>query len=92
MAAAAVGCGSASGSWVQQLKNKSSRKNCRKNGLRVSCVSSAAVSDPYKTLRIHPNASESEVKKAFRNLALQVFFFFLHPWFSRLVFVYLFVN
>lgn len=76
MAAAAVGCGSASGSWVQQLKNKSSRKNCRKNGLRVSCVSSAAVSDPYKTLRIHPNASESEVKKAFRNLALQVFFFF----------------
>ncbi|KAI3677925.1 hypothetical protein L6452_37199 [Arctium lappa] len=27
--------------------------------------------DPYKTLRIHPGASESEVKKAFRQLALK---------------------
>ncbi|KAI3463472.1 hypothetical protein Pfo_020135 [Paulownia fortunei] len=72
--AAAVGCGYASGSWAQ-LKDKSSRKNVRnsnnKKGFRVSCVSSAAVSDPYKTLRIHPGASKSEVKKAFRQLALQ---------------------
>ncbi|KAI3455222.1 hypothetical protein Pfo_011885 [Paulownia fortunei] len=70
--AAAVGCGSASGSWVQ-LKDSSSRRNVRNNykkGFRVSCVSSA-VSDPYKTLRIHPGASESEIKKAFRQLALQ---------------------
>ena len=27
--------------------------------------------DPYKTLRIQPGSSESEVKKAFRQLALQ---------------------
>ncbi|KAK6153785.1 hypothetical protein DH2020_013424 [Rehmannia glutinosa] len=74
--AAAVGCGYASGSWAQ-LKDNFSKKNVRnnnnnkRNGFRVSCVSSATVSDPYKTLRINPGASESEVKKAFRQLALQ---------------------
>ncbi|KAL2533985.1 Chaperone protein dnaJ 8 [Abeliophyllum distichum] len=67
--ATVVGCGSASISWVQ-LKDSSSKRNV-KNRFRVSCVSSSAVSDPYKTLRIHPGASESEVKKAFRQLALQ---------------------
>ncbi|KAL2554869.1 Chaperone protein dnaJ 8 [Forsythia ovata] len=67
--AAVVGCGSPSISWVQ-LKDSSSKRNV-KNRFRVSCVSSSAVSDPYKTLRIHPGASESEVKKAFRQLALQ---------------------
>ncbi|GFP93560.1 chaperone protein Dnaj 8 chloroplastic [Phtheirospermum japonicum] len=71
--AAAVGCGSASGSWAQL---KDSRRNGRNNnkdkkkGFKVCCVSST-VSDPYKTLRIQPGASESEVKKAFRQLALQ---------------------
>ncbi|XP_022850025.1 chaperone protein dnaJ 8, chloroplastic-like isoform X1 [Olea europaea var. sylvestris] len=65
---AAAGCGSAS--WIQ-FKD-SSKKNVNKNGFRVSCVySSSALSDPYKTLRIQPDASESEVKKAFRKLALQ---------------------
>ncbi|KAL0342190.1 UNVERIFIED_CONTAM: Chaperone protein dnaJ 8, chloroplastic [Sesamum calycinum] len=73
--ACAVGCGSASGSWAQ-FKDSASRRNVRssgnnKKGFRVSCVSSAAVSDPYKTLRIQRGASESEVKKAFRQLALQ---------------------
>ncbi|XP_011073317.1 chaperone protein dnaJ 8, chloroplastic-like isoform X2 [Sesamum indicum] len=73
--ACAVGCGSASGSWTQ-FKDSASRRNVRssgnnKKGFRVSCVSSAAVSDPYKTLRIQRGASESEVKKAFRQLALQ---------------------
>lgn len=77
--ACAVGCGSASGSWAQ-FKDSASRRNVRsssnnKKGLRVSCVSSAAVSDPYKTLRIQPGASESEVKKAFRQLALQVYLY-----------------
>ncbi|CAA2974397.1 Hypothetical predicted protein [Olea europaea subsp. europaea] len=67
--AAVVGCGSASISWVQS-KDYSSKRNVR-NRFRVSCVSSSAVSDPYKALRIHPGASESEVKKAFRQLALQ---------------------
>ncbi|KAK6147898.1 hypothetical protein DH2020_018810 [Rehmannia glutinosa] len=70
--AAAVGCGYASGSWAQ-VKDSSSRRNLRNNkkkGFRVSCVSST-VTDPYKTLRIQRGASESEVKKAFRQLALQ---------------------
>lgn len=75
MAAAAVGCGSASGSWGQfrdNLSRKKLRNNNGKNGFKVCCVSSAAVNgDPYKTLRIQHGASESEVKKAFRQLALQ---------------------
>ncbi|KAG8379680.1 hypothetical protein BUALT_Bualt07G0114200 [Buddleja alternifolia] len=66
MAAAVVGCGSA---WAQikdssSIKNhvkNNNNKNKNKKGFRVSCVySSAAVGDPYKTLRITPSASESE--------------------------------
>ncbi|KAK4488889.1 hypothetical protein RD792_004679 [Penstemon davidsonii] len=74
---AVVGCGSASGSWFQlkdsssSIRNLRNNKNKKKGLFNVSCVSSAAVGDPYKTLRIHPGASESEVKKAFRQLALQ---------------------
>ncbi|KAL8497261.1 hypothetical protein ACS0TY_020807 [Phlomoides rotata] len=72
--AAAVGFGSASG-FQAQFRDNSSRNNLRnsngKKGFKVSCVSSAAVGDPYKTLRIQHGASESEVKKAFRQLALQ---------------------
>ncbi|XP_042036995.1 chaperone protein dnaJ 8, chloroplastic-like [Salvia splendens] len=69
--AAAVGCGS---SWAQ-FKDISSRRSLRnKNGgskgFRVSCVSST-VADPYQTLRIRPGSSESEIKKAFRQLALK---------------------
>ncbi|KAK4566114.1 hypothetical protein RGQ29_002354 [Quercus rubra] len=33
--------------------------------------SASSVIDPYKTLKIQPGASESDVKKAFRQLALQ---------------------
>ncbi|PIN04359.1 hypothetical protein CDL12_23102 [Handroanthus impetiginosus] len=66
--AAAVGCGSASGSWARF--GCSSRRNVRNNGFRVSCASSA-VKDPYKILKIRHGASESEIKKAFRKLALQ---------------------
>ncbi|XP_073158339.1 chaperone protein dnaJ 8, chloroplastic-like [Henckelia pumila] len=77
--AATVGCGSTSNSWGQlkdsnsSLRNlRNSNKNNHKKKSRVSCVySSPAVGDPYKTLRIDPGASESEVKKAFRRLALQ---------------------
>ncbi|KAK7389474.1 hypothetical protein VNO78_24552 [Psophocarpus tetragonolobus] len=35
------------------------------------CSYSSSVMDPYKTLRIQRGASESEVRKAFRHLALQ---------------------
>ncbi|XP_028782555.1 chaperone protein dnaJ 8, chloroplastic [Neltuma alba] len=45
----------------------------RRNQFRVSCVysSSSYVMDPYKTLRVPRDASEFEVKKAFRDLAKQ---------------------
>ncbi|XP_051136116.1 chaperone protein dnaJ 8, chloroplastic-like [Andrographis paniculata] len=77
MAAAGMGCGSASGSCAG-LKGSSSSSSSswrgsksKRKGLRVSCVSSSPVTDSYRTLRIHPGASESEVKKAFRKLALK---------------------
>lgn len=50
----------------------------RKNMCRISCgyytsSSSSTVMDPYRTLRVQRDASEFEVKKAFRDLAKQVF-------------------
>ncbi|CAL5361632.1 unnamed protein product [Camellia sinensis] len=69
-----IGRGCGSSSWIQ-LKNSKKKKAMRKNDrVRVCTASysaSSAVTDPYKTLRIQPGASESEVKKAFRQLALQ---------------------
>ncbi|XP_049393929.1 chaperone protein dnaJ 8, chloroplastic [Solanum stenotomum] len=66
------GCGAASAS-LFRLRNSAKKKTRNdKNGFRVSCVySSSAVADPYKTLKIQPGASESEVRKAFRQLALK---------------------
>ncbi|CAN1190713.1 Chaperone protein dnaJ 8, chloroplastic [Linum perenne] len=45
----------------------------RRNSSRMFCSASysSSVMDPYKTLRIQPGATESEVRKAFRKLALQ---------------------
>lgn len=75
---------SSSSSWIRQRSRQ--RKDCSasRNRFRVSC--SSYVVDPYQTLRIQPNASESEVKKAFRQLALQVWFrnFFLSIFFLRI--------
>ena len=66
-----IGVGGSS-PWIR-LKDRRPRK--KTNRSRVSCVSAALnVADPYKTLRIQPGASEFEVKKAFRRLALQVRF------------------
>ncbi|KAE8710922.1 Chaperone protein dnaJ 8 [Hibiscus syriacus] len=56
-------------SWMQ-VKEKG-KKMKTGNRVRVCCSYSSSVMDPYKTLRIQPGASESEVKKAFRQLALQ---------------------
>ncbi|CAI9113855.1 OLC1v1014543C1 [Oldenlandia corymbosa var. corymbosa] len=73
--AAAVAFGSVrtSSSWIQ-FKNSSKKKGKvdgkNSSKFRVSCVYSS-VRDPYRTLRIHRGASEAEVKKAFRQLALQ---------------------
>ncbi|KAJ0008215.1 chaperone protein dnaJ 8, chloroplastic [Pistacia vera] len=54
-----------------QYKTMKKKKNTV-NRMKVSCSSpSVSMVDPYKTLRIQPGASESEVKKAFRQLALQ---------------------
>ncbi|XP_041000001.1 chaperone protein dnaJ 8, chloroplastic-like isoform X2 [Juglans microcarpa x Juglans regia] len=73
MAAAAAtgligGNGSSSSAWFQ-LRN-GQRKKKMVNRVTV-CSASSSVMDPYKTLRIQHGASESEVKKAFRQLALQ---------------------
>ncbi|GMP34455.1 hypothetical protein CsSME_00007314 [Camellia sinensis var. sinensis] len=71
------GCGASfsfSSSWVNNLIKKK-KKNSDTKRVRVCCVLSnalAVTADPYKTLRIQRGASESEVKKAFRQLALQV--------------------
>lgn len=65
------GSGSGSGS-LERLRNSGKKRRNEKDGFRVSCVSSPSVADPYKTLRIHHGATESEVKKAFRQLALKV--------------------
>ncbi|KAJ8774203.1 hypothetical protein K2173_009634 [Erythroxylum novogranatense] len=62
------GCAGCSSSWFQ-IKNRK-KNSTMKNRVKVVC-SSSYVMDPYKTLRIQPGASESEVKKAFRQLALQ---------------------
>lgn len=71
-AAAAAGViGGNGSSWINSLRDKSSRKKKTVNRVMVSCVSSN-VMDPYQTLRIRPSASESEVRKAFRQLALLV--------------------
>ncbi|XP_021736307.1 chaperone protein dnaJ 8, chloroplastic-like isoform X2 [Chenopodium quinoa] len=52
---------------MKKRKNKTSRN-------RVAFVSASVATtyaDPYQTLSVHRGASESEVKKAFRRLALQ---------------------
>ncbi|KAI9398448.1 hypothetical protein POPTR_003G183700v4 [Populus trichocarpa] len=68
-----------SSSWFQ-IKNrrkKNNKDNMGRDRVRTFCASSysssssSSVMDPYKTLKIQPGASESEVKKAFRQLALQ---------------------
>lgn len=83
MAAAAAtgligGNGSSSSSWFQLGNGQRKKKMAnRVTFCSAAYSSSSAVTDPYKTLRIQPGASESEVKKAFRRLALQVGFFVL---------------
>jgi len=68
-ATTAVGVFGANGSSWMQFGRKVEKQN-KMNRLRVSC-SSSPVMDPYKTLRIQPNASETDIRKAFRQLALQ---------------------
>ncbi|KAK1360070.1 chaperone protein dnaJ 8, chloroplastic-like [Heracleum sosnowskyi] len=53
---------------VSRLNIKSLENNVK---FKVRCAYSAVSFDPYSTLDIHTGASESEVKKAFRRLALK---------------------
>ncbi|RDY11335.1 Chaperone protein dnaJ 8, chloroplastic, partial [Mucuna pruriens] len=64
-----VGGNGSSASWIQ-FRGKQ-KKQTKMNRSRICCSYSSSLMDPYKTLRIQPGASESEVKKAFRQLALQ---------------------
>ncbi|KAL2321491.1 hypothetical protein Fmac_025870 [Flemingia macrophylla] len=75
MAAAAtagvVGGNGSSASWMK-FKGRERKNPSKIHRSRVCCsYSSSYVMDPYKTLRIQRGASESEVRKAFRQLALQ---------------------
>lgn len=73
MASVAIRMVSGNGSSWVQVKDKKTKK--MKNKVRVCRASaSSSLMDPYMTLRIRPDASESEVKKAFRQLALKVRF------------------
>ncbi|KAJ8634778.1 hypothetical protein MRB53_009045 [Persea americana] len=62
----AVSMRMASGSWIQTSGLSPNRRNVK----RV-CCSSGSLTEQYRTLRIEPGASEKEVKKAFRQLALK---------------------
>ncbi|KAI3785968.1 hypothetical protein L1987_45094 [Smallanthus sonchifolius] len=65
---------SSSSSWgnLRNTRRKKAVKGDRRFRVGVTCVSSSPLaSDPYKTLSIRPDASESEIKKAFRQLALK---------------------
>ncbi|XP_022949473.1 chaperone protein dnaJ 8, chloroplastic-like [Cucurbita moschata] len=62
-----------SSSWIRQRNRANKLHRSSRNQVRASysSYSSSSMADPYRTLRIQPGASESEVKKAFRQLALQ---------------------
>jgi len=75
MAATAVGVIGGNGSCVSWMEfGRKEKKQNKMNKIRVCCAKSksSSVMDPYKTLRIKPGASEADVRKAFRKLALQV--------------------
>ncbi|KAE9584499.1 putative DnaJ domain-containing protein [Lupinus albus] len=69
------GNGYSSSSWMKLRGRREMGKKV--NRVKICCSyssyssSSSAVMDPYKTLRLQSGASESEVRKAFRQLALQ---------------------
>ncbi|KAK7381502.1 hypothetical protein VNO80_00046 [Phaseolus coccineus] len=68
--AGVVGGNASSASWMKFRGRE--RKHTKENRSRVYCsYYSPSVIDSYKTLRIQWGASKSEVRKAFRQLALQ---------------------
>ncbi|CAL0325906.1 unnamed protein product [Lupinus luteus] len=73
VAASGVVSGNGSSSSSSWMKLRGRREMGKKvNRVKICCTySSSDVMDPYKTLRLQSGASESEVRKAFRQLALQ---------------------
>ncbi|KAK9684273.1 hypothetical protein RND81_10G198200 [Saponaria officinalis] len=71
--AAAVGISISGGvsSFSRNLRMKGVRRNGSSRVGFVSASSTTGYADPYDTLSVRRDASESEVKKAFRRLALQ---------------------
>ncbi|WOL13500.1 chaperone protein dnaJ 8, chloroplastic-like [Canna indica] len=56
--------------WIGRSRVSKGRR--RRSGANVTCaIASGGLMDQYRTLRIQPGASEKEIKKAFRQLALQ---------------------
>ncbi|KAK7267811.1 hypothetical protein RIF29_20490 [Crotalaria pallida] len=66
-AAGVVGGNGSSSNWMKFRERRQQNKK-----VKICCFySSSSVVDPYKTLRIQLGPSEYEVRKAFRQLALQ---------------------
>ncbi|GAB4850557.1 hypothetical protein Ancab_029866 [Ancistrocladus abbreviatus] len=70
MVGGGTGASCSASSWSMRFRRRLDNKTSR---VRAGSVSASAISvaDPYRTLKIERGASESEVKKAFRRLALQ---------------------
>ncbi|KAJ0965832.1 hypothetical protein J5N97_026970 [Dioscorea zingiberensis] len=60
-----MGSSSSSSCWSQR------RGDSKRASVEVRCVASGSLNNQYRTLRVQPGASETEVKRAFRQLALQ---------------------
>ncbi|RZC62137.1 hypothetical protein C5167_023880 [Papaver somniferum] len=69
---AAIAVGMINGrSMINQRKFLNNTNYQRKKKMNKICCSSSSLTDQYKTLRIQPGANETDVRKAFRQLALQ---------------------
>lgn len=78
-----MGAVSASSMGIYAGRSRVSRG--RRSGGDVQCAASTGrLTEQYRTLRVQPGASEKEIKKAFRQLALQVLPFSLRFYFSAL--------
>ncbi|WOK95048.1 chaperone protein dnaJ 8, chloroplastic-like [Canna indica] len=66
MMASIGACSSLIGSWVRRRNAGRGRGD-----VRCAAAGSGSLADQYRLLRIQPGASEKEVKKAFRKLALK---------------------
>ncbi|WOL19054.1 chaperone protein dnaJ 8, chloroplastic-like [Canna indica] len=60
------------GSWTGSGGVLKGRRKARRSGGVVRCAAATfSLADQYRVLRVQPGATEKEVKKAFRKLALQ---------------------